>query len=419
MDYIPITQKDRNEMLKQIGANSISDLVEGFRPLLKTGLNLPKPMSEFEVRHHIQSLAAKNKVFKYFVGGGAYNHYIPSALNHLLMRGEFSTGYTPYQPEMSQGTLQAMYEFQSFMCILTGMDVANASLYDGASALAEAGLLCASYNGRNRVFVKDGLNPQYLQVLKTYCDGADLELTNEIDDKTSCVIAQNPDFYGNIENLKPLAEMAHRAGALFVVCVVEPTSLAILKAPADYGADIVVGEGQSFGIPINFGGPYLGFMAVKDFLLKKIPGRICGMTTDSNGNKGFVLTFQAREQHIRRERATSNITTNQGLMALASTIYLALMGRNGLRTVARLSYGRAHLLQEKLEGLGFKTLNDKPFYNEFLVKTPKPSENVLSALFEGGIHGGLKIAQDKLLICCTEMNTISDIEHFVSTVRKL
>jgi glycine dehydrogenase subunit 1 len=230
------------------------------------------------------------------------------------------------------------------------------------------------------------------------------------------VIAQNPDFYGNVEDLTQLSDIAHKAGALFVVCVVEPTSLAIIRAPADYGADIVVGEGQSFGIPINFGGPYLGFMAVKDFLLKKIPGRICGMTTDSNGNKGFVLTFQAREQHIRRERATSNITTNQGLMALASTIYLALMGRNGLRTVARLSYGRAHLLQEKLEGLGFKTMNSKPFYNEFLVKTPKPAENILSALFENGMHGGLKIAQDRLLICCTEMNTIADIERFASVV---
>ncbi|HEX9844837.1 MAG TPA: aminomethyl-transferring glycine dehydrogenase subunit GcvPA [Candidatus Nitrosotenuis sp.] len=416
MNYIPTTQKDRDKMLKQIGVNSINDLVKEFRPLLKASLNLPKPLSEFEIRQHMQALASKNKILKYFVGAGSYNHYIPSALNHLLMRGEFSTGYTPYQPEISQGTLQAMYEFQSFMCILTGMDVANASLYDGASALAEAALLSASYNGRNRIFVKEGLHPQYLQVLRTYCDAANLEITNEIDDKTSCVIAQNPDFYGNVEDLTQLSDIAHKAGALFVVCVVEPTSLAIIRAPADYGADIVVGEGQSFGIPINFGGPYLGFMAVKDFLLKKIPGRICGMTTDSNGNKGFVLTFQAREQHIRRERATSNITTNQGLMALASTIYLALMGRNGLRTVARLSYGRAHLLQEKLEGLGFKTMNSKPFYNEFLVKTPKPAENILSALFENGMHGGLKIAQDRLLICCTEMNTIADIERFASVV---
>lgn len=417
MNYIPITEKDRNQMLKQIGVNSINDLTNKFKPLLKEGLNLQKPMSEFEIKQHIQEIAGKNKIMRYFVGAGAYNHYIPSAIGHLVSRGEFSTGYTPYQPEMSQGTLQAIYEFQSFMCILTGMDIANASLYDGASALGEASLLCASYKERRRVFVKDGLNPQYLDVLKTYCGAAELEITDEIDEQTSCVIAQYPDFYGNIEDLTQLAERAHKAGALFVVCVIEPTSLALLRAPADFGADVVVGEGQSFGIPVNFGGPYLGFMTVRDFLLKKLPGRICGMTTDAKGNKGFVLTFQAREQHIRRERATSNITTNQGLMALASTIYLALMGRNGLRTVARLSYGRAHLLQEKLENAGLKMLNSGPFYNEFIVKTPRPSGDILSDLFEKGIQGGLKIDEDKMLICCTEMNTIQDIEDFANTVR--
>lgn len=416
MDFIPVTEKDRNEMLKQIGVSSIDDLVKEFKPALTRKLNLPKPMSEFELMQHMKTLSEKNTILKYFLGAGSYNHYIPSAVNHLLMRGEFSTGYTPYQAEISQGTLQAMYEFQSFICLLTGMDIANASLYDGASALSEAVLLSSSYNGRNRIFVKDGLHPQYLEVLKTYCEGTELEFTNEIDEKTTCVIAQNPDFYGNIENLRYLSEKAHRAGALFVTCVVEPTSLAILKEPGNYGTDIVVGEGQSFGIPINFGGPYLGFMAVKDFLLKKIPGRICGMTTDVKGNKGFVLTFQAREQHIRRERATSNITTNQGLMALASTIYLALMGRNGLKTVAKLSYGRSHLLHKKLVSIGFKPLNKKPFYNEFIIKTPKPSGEIISALLKKGIIGGLELGDDMMLICCTETNTIQDIESFVSTV---
>ena len=419
MDFIPITEKDRNAMLKQIGVRSIDDLVKEFKPALIRKLNLPKPMNEFELMQHMQTLSKKNIVLKYFLGAGSYNHYIPSAVNHLLMRGEFSTGYTPYQAEMSQGTLQAIYEFQSFICLLTGMDVANASLYDGASALSEAVLLAASYNGRNHIFVKDGLHPQYLEVLKTYCEGADLELTNKIDEKTTCVIAQNPDFYGNIENLAYLSEEAHKVGALFVTCVVEPTSLAILKEPGNYGTDIVVGEGQSFGIPINFGGPYLGFMAVKDFLLKKIPGRICGMTTDVKGNKGFVLTLQAREQHIRRERATSNITTNQGLMALASTIYLALMGRNGLKTVAKLSYGRSHLLYKKLVNMGFKPLNKKPFYNEFVVKTPKPSNEIISALLKKGILGGLELDNDMMLMCCTETNTIQDIESFVSTVGEI
>jgi len=381
-------------------------------------MNLSEPMSELDLVEHMAGLSQKNKILKYFIGAGSYNHYVPSAVSHLLLRGEFLTGYTPYQAEMSQGTLHAMYEFQSFVCLLTGMDVANASMYDGSSALAEAVLLSSSYNGRNRVFVNGGLNPQYLEVLKTYCEVTGLQLSNEIDENTACVIAQNPDFYGNVENLQYMSEQAHRVGALFITCVVEPTSLAILEPPGNYGADIVVGEGQSFGIPINFGGPYLGFMGVRDFLLKKIPGRICGMTTDSKGNKGFVLTFQAREQHIRRERATSNITTNVALMSLASTIYLALMGRNGLSNVAKLSYSRAHLLHDKLRKCGFKPLNKKPFYNEFIMEAPRGStENISSNLLQNGILGGLDLSEDKMLICCTEMNTAQDIESFVSVTK--
>jgi glycine cleavage system P protein (glycine dehydrogenase) subunit 1 len=419
MDYIPTIKNDREEMLKQIGVRSINDLTVDFKPLLNEKLDLCKPMSELELLQHMTSMSQKNKIMKYFIGAGSYNHYIPSAINHLLMRGEFLTGYTPYQAEMNQGTLHAMYEFQSFICLLTGMDVANASMYEGSSALAEAVLLSSSYNGRNCVFVKDGLNPQYLKVLKTYCEAADLKLSNEIDENTTCVIAQNPDFYGNIENLQYMSEQAHRIGGLFIACVVEPTSLAILQPPGNYGADIVVGEGQSFGVPVNFGGPYLGFMAVRDFLLKKIPGRICGMTTDSKGNKGFVLTFQAREQHIRRERATSNITTNVALTALASTIYLALMGRQGLINVAKLSYSRAHLLHNKLRSSGFKALNKKPFYNEFIIKAPEgSSENISSKLLKNGILGGLNLAEDKILICCTEMNTVQDIESFISVTKE-
>jgi glycine dehydrogenase subunit 1 len=292
-------------------------------------------------------------------------------------------------------------------------------MYEGSSALAEAVLLSSSYNGRNCVFVKNGLNPQYLEVLKTYCEAADLKLSNEIDENTTCVIAQNPDFYGNVENLQYISEQAHRIGALFITCVVEPTSLAILQPPGNYGADIVVGEGQSFGIPVNFGGPYLGFIGVRDFLLKKIPGRICGMTTDSKGNKGFVLTFQAREQHIRRERATSNITTNVALMALASTIYLALMGRQGLINIAKLSYSRAHLLHNKLSSSGLEALNKKPFYNEFIMKAPEgSSQNISSNLLKNGILGGLNLAEDKILICCTEMNTVQDIESFISVTKE-
>jgi glycine dehydrogenase subunit 1 len=416
MDYIPATEKDIQEMLKLIGVGSINDLVKELSPPFTDKLNLAQPKSELELIQHMNGLAHTNKLLRYFVGAGAYNHYIPSAVNHLLSRGDLFTGYTPYQAEMSQGTLQAIYEFQSFMCLLTGMDVANASLYEGASALSEAALLSCSYTGRTRIFVKEGLHPQYLEVLQTYCDAAELTLTDKIDDNTACIIAQNPDFYGNIENLHYLADQAHRIGALFTTCIVEPTSLAILEPPGNYGADIVAGEGQSFGIPLSFGGPYLGFLAVKDFLLKKLPGRLCGMTTDLRGNRGFVLTFQAREQHIRRERATSNITTNQALMALAATIYLSLMGRSGLTRVAKLSYARAHLLNEKLARIGFRTLNTKSFYNEFIVKAPESANAIESRLLKKGILGGVNLGEDNLLICCTEMNSIQDIEDFISAV---
>ena len=416
MDYIPATEKDIKEMLNIIGVTSINDLVREFIPAFRGKLNLPKPKSELVLVRHIRGLAHTNKVLRCFIGAGAYNHYIPSAVGHLLARGDLFTGYTPYQAEMSQGTLQAIYEFQSFICLLTGMDVANASLYEGASALAEAALLSCSYTGRDRIFVKEGLHPQYLEVLQTYSKGAELTLTNKIDNNTACVIAQNPDFYGTVENLHYLAERAHRVGALFTTCIVEPTSLAILQPPSEYGADIVAGEGQSFGIPLSFGGPYLGFIAVKDFLLKKLPGRICGMTSDSRGNRGFVLTFQAREQHIRRERATSNITTNQALMAHAATIYLALMGRSGLSNIAKLSYARAHLLKEKLEKVNFRNLNNKPFYNEFVVKAPSSAEELASRLLKKGIVGGLNLGEDNLLICCTEMNSLQDIDDFVSAV---
>ena len=419
MDYIPTTDKERQEMLKQIGVKSIDDLTHGLRPPFHDKINLSRPMSELELVNYMSSLSLKNKPTKYFIGAGSYNHYIPAALNHLILRGEFLTGYTPYQPEMSQGTLQAMYEFQSYICLLTGMDVANGSLYDGSSALAEAVLLSSSYNRKNSIFIKRGLNPEYFRVLKTYCDGANLTIANEITEDTACVIAQNPGFYGNIENLQFLAEKAHNAGALFIVCVVEPTSLAVLKAPRDYGADVVVGEGQSFGIPLNFGGPYLGFIAVKSLLLKKIPGRICGMTTDSKGNQGFVLTYQAREQHIRRERATSNITTNVALMAIAATIYLSLMGRDGLRAVATLSYKRAHLLYDRLKVTGLKPLNSKPFYNEFVLQAPPGvGTRILSNLLQNGILGGLDIGEDKMLICCTETNQVEDIVSYTSIVKE-
>jgi glycine dehydrogenase subunit 1 len=418
MNYVPTTKKDEKIMLERIGAKSVEELVDSFRPMISNErLDLPPALTEMQLMQHMRNISKGNKIMRYFVGAGSYNHYIPSALNHLVMRGEFLTGYTPYQAEINQGTLQAMYEFQSFICLLTGMDLANASMYDGASALAEAALMSASYTGRKQISIGNNIHPQYIEVLKTYCEGADLEITtNRVTEETACILTQNPDFYGNVENLSYISERAHKAGALFVTCVVEPTSLAIIEPPGNYGADIVVGEGQSFGIPLNFGGPYLGFLAVRDYLLKKIPGRICGMTHDSVGNRGFVLTLQAREQHIRRERATSNITTNVALNALAATIYLALMGRSGLIRVAKISYRNAHFLQSELSALGFQTLNNLPFYNEFLVKTPKSSKKILANLARQEICGGLDLGDDRLLICCTEMNTAQDIDDFMSAV---
>jgi glycine dehydrogenase subunit 1 len=418
MNYVPTTKKDEKIMLERVGVKSVEELVDSFRPMISNErLDLPPALTEMQLMQHMRNISKGNKIMRYFVGAGSYNHYIPSALNHLVMRGEFLTGYTPYQAEINQGTLQAMYEFQSFICLLTGMDVSNASLYDGASALAEAALMSASYTGRKQISVGNNIHPQYFEVLKTYCEAADLEITmNQVTQETACILTQNPDFYGNVENLSYISERAHKVGALSVTCVVEPTSLAIIDPPGNYGADIVVGEGQSFGIPLNFGGPYLGFLAVRSYLLKKIPGRICGMTNDSVGNRGFVLTLQAREQHIRRERATSNITTNVALNALAATVYLALMGRSGLIRVAEASYRNAHLLQSKLSALGFQTLNNLPFYNEFLVKTPKSSKKILADLARQGICGGLEVGDDRLLICCTEMNTSQDIDDFVSAV---
>ena len=415
MNYIPHTKDDIAKMVSAVGCSSVEELMSQFKPRLEK-LNLSNPMNEMELFSYISNLAEKNITPEYFVGGGSYDHYIPAVIGYLVSRGEFLTSYTPYQPEVSQGMLQALYEFQSYICLLTGMDVSNASLYDGASALAESALLSSSYTKRNGVFVEEGLNPIYLDVLKTYCEGVELEITNEINEKTACVISQNPDFFGNIKNPQGLIEKAHQNNSLFISCISDPTSLAVLKSPGDFGADIVVGEGQSFGIPKSFGGPYLGFMAVKQFLVKKMPGRIVGITTDEKGNKGFVLTLQAREQYIRRERATSNITTNQTLLALTATIYLALLGKTGLQNVAKSSFQRAHVLQEKLKKIGFESLNTNPFYNEFLVKSPKPTEKMISDLLENNIFGGLELGDDKLLICCTEKNSLQDIDSYVSVL---
>lgn len=411
MNYIPHTGEHISEMLTTIGCQTVDELVPRQVPRA-TKLDLGSPMSEMEMASYIESLAAKNTTTRCFAGGGSYDHYIPSAINHIVMRGEFLTSYTPYQAEASQGMLQALYEYQSYICLLTGMDVSNASLYDGASALAEAVLLAQSYTKRRGVFVDEGLNPAYLEVLSTYCEGADIFISDSICDDVACVIQQTPAFDGSIKDPTHMVEAAHQNGSLFINCISDPTSLALIRPPGDVGADVVTGEGQSFGIPKSFGGPCLGFMAVRDALTKKLPGRIVGATQDGSGRRGFVLTLQAREQFIRRERATSNITTNQTLLALSAAIYLALMGGTGLRSVARTSYRRAHRLQQMLHTCGFRIITPGPFYNEFLVETPRPAADILKHLEQYGILGGIAVDYNMLLICCTEKNTISDITTY-------
>ncbi len=419
MNYVPNKGKETAEMLKAAGVASFDELFASVKPKLARKLNLSPPKSELELAGHMLELSGKNTLLKNFVGAGSYDHYIPSAVAHITSRSEFYTAYTPYQAEVSQGTLQVIYEFQSYMCLLTGMDVSNASMYDGASATAEAAFIACDITERSEIAVLNKLNPNYEKVLRTYCESRGVKITGELTQKSACVLVQNPDFEGNVHELEEFANRAHEAGALLVVSVAEPTSLAILKAPGECGADVVAGEAQGFGNPVSFGGPMLGYIAVKKDFVKRIPGRLCGMTTDSRGKKGFVLTLQAREQHIRRERASCNICSNEALCALAATAYLALMGKTGLANVAKLSYERAHELQKKLGELGFALQNTKPFYNEFAVKCPIKPKKLIAALEKRGIAAGLGIGEDRILICCTEKLSEQDVEDYVNVVRGL
>lgn len=415
MNFIPISDEERREMLKRIGVASVEELLAEVKP--KAGeLNLPEPMSELELISHMRFLSSKNSPMKNFIGAGAYDHFIPSAVKHILSRAEFYTAYTPYQAEISQGILQAMYEFQTYVCMLTGCDIANASMYDGASSLAESAFLASSATGKSEIAVLDDLHPHYKQTLATYCNAKGLKITDGINENTACAIIQNPDFYGNAYDIRAYAEEAHGKDALLIACVVESTSLALIEPPAKLGADIVVGECQPLGIPLSYGGPYAGFFAVKKEYMKNIPGRLSGMTVDTEGKRGFILTLQAREQHIRRERASSNICSNEQLCALACTVYLSLLGSKGLRAVAKSSYARAHELAEKLEGLGFTIENKRPFYNEFVAKSPVPVRRLQSELAKNKILAGFRLDSERLLLCCTEKTTHEDIDEFIKIV---
>jgi glycine dehydrogenase subunit 1 len=444
MPYIPNTDADREEMLRAIGVSTFEELLKNIPEeiRLRENIKIPEGLSELEVLKELKLLESLNsptsKMIS-FLGGGSYDHYIPSAISALTSRSEFYTAYTPYQAEVSQGTLQAIYEYQTMVCKLTGMDIANASMYDGGSALAEAVLLAVGQTNRREVIIAGKIHPNYKQIINSYCGGQDIQiieinssrgavlpekLKTSVSEKTAAVIVQQPNFYGCLEDVEEIGTMTHSVGSLFIVAV-DPISLGILTPPGEYGADIVVGEGQVFGSAQNFGGPYLGMFAAKEFLLRKIPGRISGMTLDTDGQRGFVLTVQTREQHIRRDKATSNICTNQGLVMLTATIYLALMGKTGIHEVANQCLQKAHYLADAVTEIpGYRLKYNRPFFREFVVETPNPANDIINSLSKKGILAGIDLKQfngtdSGLLIAVTEKRTKVEMDLFVTELKKL
>lgn len=432
-------------MLEAIGVSGLDDLFDAVPAEHRfPTLDLPKPMSEMEVLWELQALANANAAaneYAMFLGAGAYNHYSPSVVNHMLLRGEFYTAYTPYQPEVSQGTLQAIFEYQSMMAVLTGMDAANASHYDGATSLAEAVTVAVAHSKykRRKIILSPNIHPQYRAVTRTYHQGTSTrfvgdksgratldDLIDMLDDSTAMLVVQYPNFFGQIEDINGLAQKVHEAGALLCV-VANPVSLGILKPPGAFGADIVVGEGQGLGVPLSFGGPYLGFFAVKNDLVRKIAGRIVGETIDSDGRKAYVMTLRPREQDIRREKATSNICTNQGLMALAACVYMSVMGKHGLRRVAELSWHKAHYAAQQIaEVPGYSVSTSLPFFNEFVVTCPLPVAEVNKTLLEEyHIIGGYDLSKDypdranQMLVAVTETNPKAEIDDLVEALRSI
>jgi len=442
--YTPHTQADRDAMLKVIGVNNLEDL---FQCLPDKGkfptLELPDGISEMEVLEELSYISSVNETPQElisFLGAGAYNHYIPAAVDNIMRRGEFLTAYTPYQPEIAQGTLQAIFEYQSLIAALTGMEVANASHYDGATAVAEAvNMAYHHFRGRKtRIVLSPSVNPQYRGTIHTYMQGIELEIVGEdldpeaspddlielIDENTALVLVQYPDFFGRIYDLTKLGEAAHEKKALFSVHI-NPISLGMLKPPSEFDADIVTGEGQPLGIPMSFGGPYLGIFATKKQYVRKMAGRLAGETIDSEGQRGYVLTLNTREQHIRRENASSNICSNQGLIALAATIYLSLLGKSGLKEVAELNFHKAHYAADKISTVPGFTVNPvQPFFNEFVVHCPATAAEINEMLLQHDILGGYDLGVDypglkyELLVAVTELTSRSEIDHLVSVLEE-
>ncbi len=423
--FTPHTEEDVREMLDAIGVSTLDDLFADVEPKIEGELGLPPALSEYEALREVDALAKKNVAgLPIFLGAGAYDRIVPSAVGAIISRGEFLTSYTPYQPEISQGTLQSIFEFQSIISELTGLEVSNASVYDGANAVAEAALMTARLTKRDpKVAVSKGLNPRYREVIETYrVEVVELPLENgrtdyaNVPDDVSGVFVQSPSFYGVVEDISAASEAAHAAGALSVA-VCDPISLAVLEAPGNLGADVAVGEAQPLGMPLLFGGPYAGYMSTKAEFVRQLPGRICGETVDKDGKLAYVLTLRGREQDIRRARANSNICTNQALTALAATVYTALMGPEGLREVAELSTSKAHYLAEKLGEAGLKLrYPDAPFLWEFAVELPDVAR-VNDALLSNNMIGGLDLGDGAMLVAVTEKRTKDELDAFVEVVR--
>lgn len=440
--YIPVTPEDEKKMLDSIGLNSLDDLFSDIPESikLKRALNLPEGLSELELSKYLDTLADKNlstSELTCFLGAGAYDHYIPALIKHIVSKSEFYTAYTPYQAEISQGTLQTIFEYQSMICELTGLDAANASMYDGATACTEAALMAVDSTRKKRILVSKTVHPEIRKVLETYTKFKDIEvveidmadgvtdlekLKSAVNNKTAGVIVQNPNFFGIIEDVKEVEKVTHDNKALLIMSV-DPICLGILKSPGELGADVAVGEGQSLGNNMSFGGPYVGFMATKSKLMRKMPGRIVGQTEDLDGKRGFVLTLQAREQHIRREKATSNICSNEALNALTAAIYLTTMGKKGIKEVAYQSTQKAHYAFNKITKSGkFKPLFDKPFFKEFAVVSEKEPAIINDELLKNKILGGYPLeknytsCKNALLFCVTEKRTAQEIDKLVSVM---
>ncbi|MCS7235028.1 MAG: aminomethyl-transferring glycine dehydrogenase subunit GcvPA [Armatimonadota bacterium] len=444
MRYIPTTPEERARMLEAIGVRSVEELFADVpeRVRLRRPLRLRPALSDMEVLRYLRALADRNghaDRLVCFAGAGAYDHFIPPAVWQLVGRGEFLTAYTPYQAEIMQGELQATYEYQTMVCALLGMEVANASMYDGASALGEAVVMARDLTGRDRVVTSQAVHPEYRQVLRTYTEPLGIRVTElrhedgatppdgrAVDGRTAAVVVQHPNFFGCLEDVRGWAEVCHRVGALLVVACADPLAYGLLEPPGVLGADIVAAEGQALGNPLNFGGPYLGIIATRQQFVRRMPGRLVGATVDRHGRRGFVLTLQTREQHIRREKATSNICTNEALNALAAAVYLSLLGPQGVRQVAELCVRKAHYLKARLAQLdGFHLPFRTPTFHEFVVRTPRPAAAVVRALAREGFLAGIPLGRfyrgmaSHLLVCATETRTRDELDGFVEALARV